>query len=31
MNEREPQTLVEAVRHFADGAACAEYMRARGR
>lgn len=27
MNECEPQTLVEAVRHFADGAACAEYMR----
>lgn len=27
MNEREPQTLVEAVRYFADGAACAEYMR----
>ena len=27
MNEREPQTLVEAVRYFADGRACAEYMR----
>lgn len=27
MNEREPQTLVEAVRYFSDGAACAEYMR----
>ena len=27
MNEREPQTLIEAVRYFADGAACQEYMR----
>lgn len=27
MNEREPQTLIEAVRYFADGSACAEYMR----
>jgi transposase-like protein len=27
MNEREPTTLIEAVRYFSDGAACAEYMR----